>query len=448
MGKLFGTDGIRGKANTYPMTVEIALKLGQAIAAVFSHAKKTKVLIGKDTRISGYIFENALTAGLCSMGTDVYLLGPMPTPAVAHLTRSFGAAAGIMISASHNPAEDNGIKIFSEKGIKLPDTIEMKIEQLILSNSLTTEHVPAAKIGKAHRLEEAKGRYIEFAKTTIHDASLQGLKIALDCANGAAYHVAPIILRELGAEVIALHTTPDGLNINKECGALHLETLQKAVKDHNADVGIALDGDADRVIMVDEHGEQVNGDHILAICGLELLKNKRLNKKTVVATVYSNLGLDETFRQAGARVVRVNNGDRYVIEEMIKHTYILGGEQSGHIIFGEYNPTGDGMIAALHVVHIMQQTHKKLSVLKQCLIAYPQVLLHVPVREKKPLEHLKPLQEALHNVEKKLGNEGRVLIRYSGTEMILRVMVEGKHKKLVEESAADIARTAKKLMGR
>ncbi|MEM4398139.1 MAG: phosphoglucosamine mutase, partial [Candidatus Woesearchaeota archaeon] len=360
MKKLFGTDGVRGKANTFPITAEIALKLGKAAALVLNKEirdanlkenknKKPVFLIGKDTRLSGYMLEYALTSGITSMGADVFLVGPMPTPAIAHLTRSFAADAGIMISASHNPAEDNGIKFFDSKGYKLPDEIEEEIEKNVFNdlekNHIRTEHITSKEIGRAYRIEDAQGRYIEFAKGTIKNTPLNGLKIVLDCANGASYKVAPLIFRELGSDLIVLANQPDGNNINKECGALNPEIAKAAVLGHNADIGITLDGDADRVILIDEQGNILDGDYILAIAGLSLIEKNKLAKNTIVATQYTNLAFDELMKRHNANVVKVLNGDRYVIDEMRKNNYNLGGEYSGHIIFSDYNSTGDGIIA-------------------------------------------------------------------------------------------------------
>ena len=327
MKKLFGTDGVRGIAGKYPVTAEVALRLGKAVAIFFKNKeKRSKIIIGKDPRLSGYMLENAVTSGILSVGVDVLLVGPMPTPAISHLTKSFAADAGIMISASHNPAEENGIKFFSNEGLKLSDETEKEIEKIFFSEKVNEEQIHGKKIGKAYRIDDAKGRYIEFAKSSIQNTSLKGLKIVLDCANGAAYNIAPLILSELGAEVIVSNDKPDGFNINLNCGALHPEVIRKAVLENKAHAGVSLDGDADRVIMVDEKGEVVNGDAIMAIAGLNLLEKNELAKKTVVATVYSNLGLDETIKNAGGRVVRVDNGDRYVIEEMLKKGYKFGGE--------------------------------------------------------------------------------------------------------------------------
>lgn len=445
---LFGTDGIRGIANTYPMTPEMAIKIGKAAADVFRKSnKRHRILIGKDTRISGYILETALTAGICSMGVDVLLVGPMPTPAIAHLTKSLCADAGIVISASHNPPEHNGIKFFSSQGIKLPDSTEEQIEKIILSKDISAEHIQGNLIGKAYRIEDARGRYIEFAKNSIENKSLTGLKIVLDCANGAAYSVAPDIFRELGADVLVLNNSPDGLNINIECGSQHPEQMMNAVKKENADIGISLDGDADRVTMVDENADFVDGDRIMAMCAIDFIKKGKLNRNTLVATVYSNLGLDESITKVGGRVVRVQNGDRYVIEEMLKSNYAIGGEQSGHIIFAHQTTTGDGIIAALQVLNLMKNSGRKLSELARCMQPYPQVLKNLNVKEKKPFEKMRSVQKTLKESEKKLEGKGRLLVRYSGTENICRIMVEGKDEKEIESIAQDIYDAVKKEVG-
>jgi phosphoglucosamine mutase len=448
--KIFGTDGIRGKANIYPMTPELALQVGKAVAAIFAKSRKgqhPKFVVGKDTRLSGYMFENALTAGLLSMGADVLLVGPMPTPAIAHLTKSLDANASIMISASHNPAEDNGIKIFSADGTKLPDEVEEKIEKLILSGDIPSQPVVGDRIGRAKRIDDARGRYIEFAKNAIRNQNLDGIKIVMDCANGASYSVSPNIFQELGAEVIVINNLPDGLNINKDSGALHPEVVTKEVLKHKADVGIALDGDADRLIMVDETGEVVDGDAILAIAASDMLERSELAKNTLVVTEYSNLGLDEAIKKRGGKIVRVKNGDRYVIEEMLKAGYNLGGEQSGHIIFGDYTSTGDGTIAALKIVEIMKRKHKRLSELAKLLQRYPQILLNLRVKEKKGFESLPSLSAAIDKADSELMGNGRSLIRYSGTEKLLRIMIEGKDEKKIRKLAQAIFAAAKKEIG-
>lgn len=448
MKKLFGTDGVRGTANTYPITSEVAMKLGKAAAIVLRNDKKRpKIVIGKDTRLSGYMLENALTSGILSVGGDVYLVGPMPTPAVAHLVKSFAADAGIVISASHNPAKDNGIKFFSNQGLKLSDETEQKIEALFFSGNISTDHINGEKIGKAYRIDDAAGRYIEFAKSAIANRSLSGLKVVLDCANGAAYKIAPLILQELGAEVIVKFNNPNGLNINLDCGATHPEVTTKEVVDQNADLGITLDGDADRVILIDEKGNVVDGDQILAIAALDMIEKGELNKKTLVATDYSNLGLDRAIKKAGGKVVRVKNGDRYVIEEMLKQGYNLGGEQTGHIIFFNYTMTGDATIATLKILDIIKQSGKTLSELASCMKKFPQVLINVNVKEKKDIEDISELKEIIENVKNELGENGRTLIRYSGTENILRIMVEGEDKERITKLAKEIAVAAEEAIG-
>ncbi len=446
MAKLFGTDGIRGIVNQYPMTPELILKIGKAIAVTLNNGKKRpKILIGKDTRISGYMIESALTSGICSQGADVLLVGPMPTPAIAHLTKSFAADAGIVISASHNPSEHNGIKIFDNEGFKLSDKKEHEIEKLALSDNISNAN--GSKIGKAFRIEDAKGRYIEFAKNTVKNISLKGFKIVLDCANGAAYHIAPDIFKELGAEVIVLNNKPDGLNINLNCGALHPEIMKKSVLKEKADIGIALDGDADRVIMSDDNGNETDGDYMMAICAIEMKNNNRLNKNTVVATTMSNIGFEIAMKDKGIKVIRTDVGDRYVVEEMRLNKYSLGGEQSGHIVFFDNITTGDGTITALQILNIMKKTGKKLSELKECMAKFPQVIKNVEVKEKKPFEQMKGVMEDIDKSKKQLGNDGRIIVRYSGTENKARVMVEGKNEKEINEIADNIADEIKKGVG-
>ena len=440
MGKLFGTDGVRGIANSYPMTPEIALRLGKAAAEVFaSDKKRPEVLIGKDTRLSGYMFESALVAGLTSMGCDVLLVGPMPTPGVAHLTKSFAADVGIIISASHNPAEHNGIKFFGPDGIKLSEKQEREMETLALSENLQRDHIKGDLIGRAKRIDDARGRYIEYVKGTVNNQSLKGIKLVLDCANGAAYSVAPPIFKELGADVVVLNNRPDGLNINLNCGALHPQQLVEAVIELDADAGIALDGDADRVIMVDEKGTILDGDHITAILGIDLTANGKLPTKSIVMTDYSNLGFDELFSAKGIKTIRVPNGDINVINRMLKDGHQLGGEQSGHIILGDYVSTGDGTLVGLHVLTIMKRTKKKLSELAAQLKPYPQQIINVNVREKIPFERLPKVMAALKDADHELKGKGRHLIRYSGTEMKCRVMVEAKEKSIVTRLAGKIA---------
>ncbi|MFW6220767.1 MAG: phosphoglucosamine mutase [Nanoarchaeota archaeon] len=448
--KLFGTDGIRGTSNIFPMTADIALKLGQACGKYFSNNnyngnKKIKVIIGKDTRVSGYIFEYALTSGLCSMGVDVYLVGPMPTPAIAHLVRSFNADFGIVISASHNPAKDNGIKFFDNLGYKLSDEIEEKIESMVFSNNFDTSNISINKVGKAFRIDDAAGRYIEFAKNSINNQSLKGLKIVLDCANGAAYKVAPLIFRELRAEVIVFANKPDGFNINEECGSLNPKNVIASVLAEKADIGICLDGDADRVILVDDKGEIVDGDDILALCAVDLKEKNELVNNKVVATVMSNLGFEEFLKNNNIEVLRTKVGDRYVIEEMKNSNIVLGGEQSGHIIFKNYNTTGDGTIATLKILSILINSNKKFSKLRKKIEKYPQILSSFNVVKKTPIKKLNSYNEIL-KFEKEIKN-GRVLIRYSGTENKCRVMVEGKEKKNVEKVTNKISNLIKEEIG-
>ncbi len=449
MGKLFGTDGIRGVANVFPMTPEMVLNVGKAVAHVFkerSGKTKPKFVIGKDTRLSGYMLENAIASGIVSVGADVLLVGPMPTPAIAHLTKSLNADAGIVLSASHNPAEDNGIKIFSEDGYKLPDNVEDEIEKYILSEKVKTEHVKGDLIGKAQRIDDAKGRYIEFAKASVKSMSLKGLKIVLDCANGAAYNTAPHILNELGAEVIVLNDRPDGLNINLDCGALHPEKMMEVVIKEKADIGIALDGDADRVIVCDEKGQNVDGDHIIAICATHMKENGTLKKNRVVVTIMTNKGFDIAMENVGIKVVKTNVGDRYVVDEMRKKGYVLGGEQSGHIIFSNYTTTGDGIVSALQLLKVIKEGGKKLSKLAGCMKSLPQVLVNVNVNEKKDINKLK-VNKNIKSAEAQLGNKGRVLVRYSGTQNLCRIMIEGENKREIQNMANDIARAMKKEIG-
>jgi phosphoglucosamine mutase len=449
--RLFGTDGVRGVANVYPMTAEVAMQLGRAAAHLFKEKdtdRRHRILIGKDTRLSCYMIENALVAGICSMGVDAYLIGPMPTPGIAFLAASMRADAGIMISASHNPFQDNGIKFFSRDGFKLPDSMELEIEALIDSGKIDSVRPIADDVGKAYRIDDAGGRYIVFLKHSFpRDLDLNGLKIVLDCANGAAYKIAPTVLEELGAEVVRLGVSPNGTNINAGCGSLHPDIMSKAVSEHSADLGIALDGDADRVIFVDEKGTLIDGDHVMAICATDLLQQKKLAKNTVVATVMSNMGLDIAMRAAGGKVIKTAVGDRYVVEEMCKNGYNLGGEQSGHMIFLDHNTTGDGMVSALQVLAIMQRSGRQLSDLASVMTSLPQVLLNVRVDRKAELESVPAVQKAINKAESDLGDCGRVLIRYSGTEPLLRIMLEGQDEKQILELAHDIATEVEKSLG-
>jgi len=447
--KLFGTDGVRGIANKHPMTTEIAMQLGRAAAYVFKHRnRRSRIVIGKDTRLSGYMIENALAAGICSMGVDVLLVGPLPTPGIAFITSSMRADAGVVISASHNPYQDNGIKFFARDGFKLPDELELKIEDLIFSERINSLRPTAEEVGKAFRVDDAIGRYIVFLKNTFpRELDLTGQKIVLDCAHGAAYRVAPAVLEELGAQVFAYGVKPDGTNINAGCGSTHPEVISRAVLEHGADLGIALDGDADRCIFVDEHGCEVDGDHIMAICGIEMLKCDTLSKKTVVATVMSNMGLDIALRKAGGRVIKTDVGDRYVVEEMRRNGYCFGGEQSGHMIFLAHNTTGDGIISALQVLAIMQKSGKSLSELASVMRPLPQILVNVRVRERLPLEQLPDVQRLIEDVERRLGDAGRVLIRYSGTEPLMRIMLEGQDQDEITGMANQIGELVKSSIG-
>ena len=390
MRKLFGTDGVRGVANLDPMTSEMAMQLGRAAAHLFMRRSgRHQIVIGKDTRISGYMLESALTSGICSMGVDVLLVGPMPTPAIAFLTRSLRADAGVMISASHNPYQDNGIKFFSSDGFKLPDEMESRIEELIVSNEIAHLRPTADAIGKAYRIDDAEGRYIEFVKRSLpKELDFQGIKMVVDCANGAAYKVAPTVLRELGAKVDVIGNKPDGMNINAGCGAVHPELLQKAVREQGAHLGLALDGDADRAIFVCEQGQVVDGDHIMAMLALDLHRQGQLAKQTVVGTVMSNFGLELAMTRAGIALVRTAVGDRYLLERMSAEGYNFGGEQSGHFIFLDHNTTGDGLISALQVLSLMKRTGKPLSELAHAMTAVPQVLLNVNVTKKPNLDRV------------------------------------------------------------
>ncbi len=426
MRRLFGTDGIRGKANTYPITPEIALQVGKAAAHAFG-AKghgSARAVIGKDTRLSGYMIEAAITSGLVSMGMDVFSVGPMPTPAVAHLTKSIGANLGVMITASHNPSDDNGIKLFNADGYKLPDEIELDIEQHILKGEINSEHISTELIGKAYRIDDARGRYIEFAKSSIRNHSLKGLKIVLDCANGAGYWIAPIILRELGAEVVVIGAKPDGYNINMNCGATCPETLAGLVRENGADAGIALDGDADRVIFCDENGDIVNGDRIIAICAIDYKNKGLLKKNTVAVTTMTNMGFHSAMEKHGIEVETTDVGDRYIIERMREKGLNIGGEQSGHIVFMDYATTGDGIITALHVLRLLAEKNCPLSEIASCMEEYPQRITSLDVEEKVPVEKVPELDKAMKECADCLDGRGRVILRYSGTENKIRILVE------------------------
>jgi len=449
MKKLFGTDGVRGVANVYPMTTEMAMQIGRAAAYIFKDGQKRhRIVIGKDTRLSGYMLENALSAGINSMGVDVLLVGPLPTPGIANITSSMRADAGVVISASHNPFQDNGIKFFSRDGFKLPDEMELRIEELIFSKKIDSLRPTATEVGKAYRIDDAIGRYVVFLKSTFpKELDLTGLKIVLDCANGAAYKVAPAVFEELGADVVTVGVKPNCTNINAGCGSLHPEVISKAVREHNANLGIALDGDADRVIFVDEHGNEVDGDRIMAICAIDLLKQKKLRKNTVVATVMSNMGLDIAIKKAGGKVIKTAVGDRYVVEEMRRCGYNLGGEQSGHMIFLDHNTTGDGTLTALQVLAVMGRLGRSLSELAEVMTPLPQVLVNVTVAEKRDIMTIPEIAALVRDIEEKVRDEGRILIRYSGTEPLLRIMIEGRDNDQITGWAQEIAGNVERCIG-
>lgn len=439
--RLFGTDGVRGVANTEPMNSETALRLGRAVAHVFRRSpRRHKILIGKDTRVSGYMLETAMASGICSMGVDVLLVGPMPTPGIAFLTRSLRADAGVVISASHNPFQDNGIKFFAQDGFKLPDEVEAEIEELVFAETIDHLRPTAGEIGKAFRIDDANGRYNVFVKNCFpRHLTLDGMRIVVDAANGAGYRVAPEVLEELGARVTTLACEPDGENINRECGATHPEALQQKVRATGAHVGVALDGDADRCLLVDEKGELVDGDQVLGIAARELKRAGSLANDTVVATVMSNLGLEVALREMGIGLKRTPVGDRYVVEEMVRGGFNLGGEQSGHVLFLDHNTTGDGLITALAILAIVAETGRPLSELARVMSRYPQVLINVPIRERRDLSGEARVAGAVAEVEGALGDRGRVLVRPSGTEALMRVMVEGEHEADVHRHAEAIA---------
>lgn len=461
--RLFGTDGIRGLANRFPMTAEVALQVGAATAQVLlaragggrrTHYPKPRIIIGKDTRLSCYMIEQALTSGICSMGADVLLTGPLPTPAIAFLVQNMRADAGIVVSASHNPFQDNGIKIFDHEGYKLPDGIEHQIEELVWESLEASGprsrdgHPLDERIGRTVRLDDAGGRYIVHLKNSLPAGfHLQDIPLVVDCANGAAYKVAPTLFRELGAQVITRGCEPNGTNINKGVGALYPELAAGAVVEFGAKAGISLDGDADRLILSDETGAVVNGDQIMGICALELLREGKLTKNTVVSTPMSNMGLELYLKGLGIQLVRANVGDRYVLEEMRTHGYSFGGEQSGHLIFGAHGSTGDGLLAALKVLEIMVRSGKPLSELKKAVPLLPQVREDVRVKEKKPLADLPAVRKLIAQAELELAGRGRVFVRYSGTEPLIRVMLEGDDMKMIRSHAKKIAAAFKSAVG-
>jgi len=446
MRHLFGTDGIRGVANEPPMTPELALKLGRAVTYVAGRGKRhvPRIVVGKDTRLSGYMIETALASGICSMGGRVILCGPVPTPAVAHLAVSMRADAGIVISASHNPYDDNGIKVFGGDGFKLADEAEAEIEALLEEGALPVRKTGKA-IGRAEKLEDARGRYVAFAKATFpRDLSLDGVKVVIDAAHGAAYRVAPLVFQELGANVNAIGVRPNGTNINRDAGAMHPDNARAEVRKREAAIGIALDGDADRVVMIDETGAVVDGDAVMAMCALRMLQDGELRKKTLVATVMSNLGLERALHAHGASLVRTPVGDRYVVEATRGGGYNLGGEQSGHMVFLDHAPTGDGIIGALQVLALMMRTGRPLSELaRESMERVPQVLENVTLSARRPLEAMTSLTRVSKDVEAALGDSGRVLIRWSGTEPKLRIMIEGPDEARIRAWAQELAEAAR-----
>ena len=450
MGRMFGTDGVRGIANIHPMTAEMALEIGRATAYVCKkHPKRRHVIaIGKDTRISGYMLESAMTAGICSMGVDVLLVGPMSTPGIAFITKSMRADAGVVISASHNPYQDNGIKIFSRNGFKLPDSEEDEIEQLITSGHIKDIRPTADEIGKAYRIEDAGGRYIVFCKNTFpEDQSLEGMRLVLDCANGATYKVAPTIFSELGAAVTTIHCDPNGTNINDRCGSQHTENLSAKIREVGADIGLAFDGDGDRLMAVDEKGMPITGDQIMVICGKMYRELGLLKNNLIVATVMSNFGFFAAIRRLGIQEGISKVGDRYVLEMMQEKDGILGGEESGHVIFLNHHTTGDGIITALQLLWAMKRSGQSLSELAKLMALSPQKIINVTVRDKPPLDTLPELQKAVQAAEAELGDKGRVLIRYSGTQAMCRVMVEGPTEQMTERLTSALADVVKKCIG-
>ena len=445
--ELFGTDGIRGRAGSEPMTPELALRLGRAIAYVArrGRSRTPRIVIGKDTRLSGYMLETAIAAGICAMGGRVMLTGPIPTPAVANLTQSMRAEAGVVISASHNPFADNGIKLFGPDGFKLPDEEEAAIEALMADPKLLSLGKSGSGVGRAERLDDAFGRYVVYAKATFpRELTLHGLRVVVDSAHGAAYRVAPAVLAELGAEVTSIGSRPNGLNINRGCGALHPSHVAGEVKKRKAHLGIALDGDADRVIFVDEAGEIVDGDAVMALCGTRLLRSGALAKGTVVATVMSNMGLDRALAAAGGHLRRTQVGDRYVVEEMRRESLSFGGEQSGHLIFLDHATTGDGVVAALQVLAIMLREERPLSELAKVMERVPQVLESVKLPARKPLEEMPELTRHIARAEETLGTGGRVLVRWSGTEPKLRLMLEGPDPDALRAMVSEMADAARR----
>jgi phosphoglucosamine mutase len=449
MKKLFGTDGIRGRVNVFPMLPDTALRLGLAAGSRFRTGdRRHRVVVGKDTRLSGYIYENALTSGLCAAGMDVFLVGPLPTPAIAFLTRNMRADFGIVISASHNPFDDNGIKFFDARGFKLQDGVEEAVAALVLDPAWECDYPEPDKVGRAFKVDDAPGRYIVHIKNSFPAGlTLDGLRVVLDCANGANYKVAPMALKELGAEVVSIGVEPDGLNINRQCGSLYPERAAAKVRETRADIGLALDGDADRLTVVDENGAILDGDRLMAVCALDLLEKGKLPGNLLVSTVMSNMALEVFMREHGGRLLRTRVGDRYVVEAMREHGAALGGEQSGHLVFMEYGTTGDGLLAGLQILRIMREKKKRLSELAGLLRLFPQALVNVRVKSKPPFEDMPETTAAKSAAEAELGDRGRVLLRYSGTEDMARVMVEGEDAAQVRRLAEGIADAIRKTSG-
>ncbi|MBU4287658.1 MAG: phosphoglucosamine mutase [Proteobacteria bacterium] len=449
MGKLFGTDGIRGLANEYPMTSEMAMKVGRAVAYVFGKKEKgrPKIIIGKDTRISGYMLEYALVSGICSMGADAYLTGVLPTPGIAYITASTDADAGIVISASHNPFYDNGIKIFKKDGFKLSDEKEAEIEKILLSDEISSISRNIRMTGGVYRIDDAGQNYIDFLLGKVPKKFCQGMKIVIDCSNGATYKVAPELFVRLGAEVETLFNDPDGKNINENCGSENTSKLRKSVLKKRADIGLAFDGDGDRLIAVDEKGNVITGDQILAVCAKSMKKKDQLKSNTVVSTVMSNMGLGIALEDTGIKHIKAKVGDRYVLESMIHSGAVLGGEDSGHMIFLDHQTTGDGILTALKLIEALKDESKPLSELVKIMDVFPQVLINVEVKNKPEIATIPQITETINAVEKNLAEKGRVLVRYSGTQPLCRVMVEGPTQELTEKYCQEIADTIKEQIG-
>ncbi|MBT8470770.1 MAG: phosphoglucosamine mutase [Deltaproteobacteria bacterium] len=446
--KLFGTDGIRGLANRGDMTPEVAFRIGAAIAYQAGRRVKhvPRIVVGKDTRLSGYLFETAVASGICALGGEVLLSGPLPTPAIAHLTTSMRADAGVVISASHNPYQDNGIKIFGSDGFKLPDEVELQIESLIFGSELDKKRPTGVRVGRAERLDDAPGRYVAFVKASFpNELTLEGVRIVVDAAHGAAYRTAPLVFSELGATTHPIGVRPNGKNINHNVGALHPDACAKEVRKRGADLGIALDGDADRIIMIDEKGNQIDGDAIMALCATRMLRAKSLRRRTLVTTVMSNLGLERAIEEDGGKLLRCNVGDRYVVDAMRQKGLNFGGEQSGHLIFLDHATTGDGLVAAMQVLAILLREGRPLSELaSEAMQRVPQVLVNVTLPDRRALQELPKTSRAIARAEKSLGKNGRVLVRWSGTEPKLRVMIEGPKQDRIEAMANGIAAEAKR----